>query len=96
MQINTPRDIGALIKDRRSSLKLSQQDLAARVGVTRLWVVQLEKGKTTAQIGLVLRALKELGVLIDVSARPPTETKHHRPDAVDLDAIIHKANTGKP
>jgi hypothetical protein len=29
--------------------------------------VQLEKGKPTAQIGLALRALKELGIALDAS-----------------------------
>jgi len=86
MQINTARDLGALIKDRRRAQKLSQQDLAARVGVGRLWIIELEKGKPRAQISLVLRALKELGVFIEASIKPITDTK--RADAIDLDAII--------
>ena len=61
-QIKTSSDIGALIRDQRSRLGLSQQDLANRVGVGRVWIVHLEQGKPTLQIGLVLRTLKELGL----------------------------------
>jgi HTH-type transcriptional regulator / antitoxin HipB len=93
MQINTSRDLGALIKDRRRALKLSQQDLAARVGVGRLWIVKLEKGKPTAQISLVLRTLKELGVPIEASIRPIGDTR--RADAIDLDAIIQKTKVAR-
>lgn len=71
MQIKTSNDIGALIRDRRSGLGWTQEELARRVGVSRLWVVQLEKGKPTAQIGLALRALKELGVELDASSSSP-------------------------
>jgi HTH-type transcriptional regulator / antitoxin HipB len=93
MQINTARDLGALIKDRRRALNLTQQDLAARVGVRRLWIVELEKGKPRAQISLVLRTLKELGVAIHVSIKPITHTNHA--DVIDLDAIIQKSKATK-
>lgn len=97
MQINTARDIGALIKDRRRALKLSQTYLAARVGVSRPWLAKLEKGKSTAQIGLVLRTLRELGVFIDASAiKQIGEAAGQQTDAVDLNAIIQKTKAAKP
>jgi y4mF family transcriptional regulator len=60
--IRTSTDIGALIRDRRNQLGLNQQDLAARVGVGRVWISHLEQGKPTIQLGLVLRTLRELGL----------------------------------
>jgi HTH-type transcriptional regulator / antitoxin HipB len=60
--LRTPADIGALIKDRRRALGLDQSELAARIGVQRLWVNQVERGKPGAGLGLVLRALAAVGV----------------------------------
>ena len=68
MQIKNTRDIVALIRERRAELQWSQAQLADRVGVSRLWIIHLEKGKQTAQIGLVLRALKTLRITLDASS----------------------------
>jgi HTH-type transcriptional regulator/antitoxin HipB len=62
--IRTPTDIGALLKDRRRALGLDQAELAERIGVSRLWVNQVEGGKPGASLGLILRALEALGVQI--------------------------------
>jgi HTH-type transcriptional regulator/antitoxin HipB len=85
MKVNTPRDIGALIKEHRNALKLNQQELAERIGVTRVWLQRLEQGKPTAQVGLVLRTLKTLGLTINITAG--TETSRP-PATVDLAKII--------
>ena len=66
MLIKTPKEIGMLVRDRRKARSWTQDVLAQRLGVSRLWVVQLEQGKSTAQIGLVLRALNELDVPMQV------------------------------
>lgn len=62
MVIKTAREIGLLARDQRKRQHWTQKQFAARLGVSRLWVVQFEKGKDTAQIGLVLRALNELNI----------------------------------
>lgn len=62
--IPTPASVGALIRDRRRARGLDQADLAALVGVSRLWVNQIERGKPGASLGLVLRALAALGVTV--------------------------------
>ena len=95
MQVKTTNDIGSLIRDRRSQLAWSQEDLASRVGVSRLWIVQLEKGKPTAQIGLVLRTLKELGLTLDASVSNPTGLRRTGAGVVDLDRIIQSARPAR-
>ena len=60
--LRTPAAVGALIKVRRRALGLDQADLAAQIGVSRLWVNQVERGKPGASLGLVLRAFAALGV----------------------------------
>jgi len=61
-----PHDVGLLIRDQRLKLGLDQRELAERVGVSRQWVVEIEKGKPRAEMGLVLRALTALGLQLDI------------------------------
>jgi len=91
MQIKTSKDIGALVGDQRSQLGLTQEQLAKRVGVSRPWIVQLEKGKPTAQMSLVLRTLKELGLTLDVMLLSGKETP-----AIELNRIIQNTLSKKP
>lgn len=91
MQVKTASDLGALIRDRRLQLGWTQEALAGRVGVGRLWVVQLEKGKRTAQLGLALRTLKELGLVLQTTVAPPLA-----PGTIDLDEIIRGPRSTTP
>ena len=88
MQVKTSKDLGALVRDQRARLAWSQAALATRVGVSRLWIVQLEKGKPTAQIGLVLRTLTELGLALDASAPSTAVPQGTGAIGVDLNRII--------
>ena len=59
MIIKTAKEIGLLVREQRKSRGWTQDTFDQKLGVSRLWVVQMEQGKSTAQIGLVLRALNE-------------------------------------
>ncbi|MDD2708541.1 MAG: transcriptional regulator [Verrucomicrobiae bacterium] len=96
MKINTSHDLGSLIRDRRTKIFRSQQELASRVGVSRLWIMQLEKGKPTAQIGLILRTLRELGMALDASPLQTPAPHRSGAAAVNLDHIIKSALPAKP
>ncbi len=60
--INTPQDIGILIQRVRKDQGLTQTELAATSGVGVRFIVDLEKGKPTCQIGKTLRVLYMLGI----------------------------------
>jgi HTH-type transcriptional regulator/antitoxin HipB len=90
MQIRTPSDLGLLIRERRRQLGLTQAELAQRTGVGRQWIVEVERGKSRAELGLILRALAQLDLQLavgqdDASPRLP------EPSPLDLDAIIEAA-----
>ena len=89
MHLRTPADIGALIRDRRRTLKLDQSALANRVGVGREWIIDIEKGKPRAQLELVLRTLNALGIELNVETGEPAATRNI--EAVDIDAILEEA-----
>ena len=59
--------ISVFIKDKRKSLKLSQEDLAFKAGVGLRFIRELEKGKVTLRLDKVNEVLqlfgKEVGVI---------------------------------
>lgn len=67
MKIRTAADLGAFIKERRVKLEMDQSDLAEKAGTSRKWIVEVEQGKPRAEIGLILRTLKTLGVSLDIA-----------------------------
>ena len=84
MIIRSVSDIGAVIRERRKQLGLDQAELAQRIGVSRQWIVGVERGRARAELGLVLRTLDELGI--------PLATKVGKPAGPtagpDIDAIV--------
>lgn len=96
MHIRTPKDIGLLIRDHRRARSLSQQQLADLVGVSRQWVVEIERGKPRAELALVLRTLQALDIQLAVMGPEPSEDGAPIPEAsIDLDMIIDRARGGR-
>jgi HTH-type transcriptional regulator / antitoxin HipB len=96
MRVRTPSELGALIRDYRLRHKLDQKSLAASVGVSRQWIVEIEKGKARAPLGLVLRTLEALGIVLDAQQGTPTNPKGNDKsravdDYVDIDSIVARA-----
>ena len=84
MILQSAKDVGALVRDRRTELGLSQLQLAEKVGVSRVWLVQFEGGKPTAQLGLVLRTLREL----QIPLKAEIDAVSANSGKIDLGAII--------
>lgn len=49
----------------RKGLKLTQEDLAKRVGVTRQTIISIEQGKYVASLPLALKISKVFGVPVE-------------------------------
>ena len=64
--IQSTIDIGQQIQSARKKQGLSQEELAMLANVGRRFVVELEQGKATAQIGKVLQVLHALGLGVQV------------------------------
>lgn len=97
MILRTATDIGALIRDSRRRAGLSQAALAERIGTTQPWVSEIERGKGTAEIGMILRVLATLDIqLSGKRAMATAEIVHDArkgpaPDIVDdLDLILKR------
>lgn len=69
----TPQQVGALIRKTRKSLGVTQKDLALTSGTGLRFVIDLEKGKETCEIGKALTVLQTLGIRLILT--PPTAAK---------------------
>jgi HTH-type transcriptional regulator/antitoxin HipB len=66
--ISTSIEFGLQLARARRSLGLTQRDLALAIGVGERFIVDLESGKPTAQLGKALAAAKAAGMrLVDLS-----------------------------
>jgi len=81
--IQTSKAFGSAVRRARKDRGLSQVELAARAGVGRPWLSELETGKRTAELGRALSVLSalDLAVTFDPVRRPEGPT-------VDLGQII--------
>ncbi|HVR25525.1 MAG TPA: type II toxin-antitoxin system Y4mF family antitoxin [Candidatus Polarisedimenticolia bacterium] len=70
----TPKDLGKIVRDTRKKLGVTQKDLALTSGTGLRFVIDLEKGKETCQIGKALTILQTLGIKL-VLTPPATPTK---------------------
>jgi HTH-type transcriptional regulator/antitoxin HipB len=85
VRIGNSRDLGLYVRDRRRELGMNQASLAAEARVSRRWLSDLESGKETAEVALVLRTLYALRLVVDAQ---PLETIPRT--GVDLDDLLRR------
>ena len=78
--LNNAGDFGAFIRWARERAGITQADLASQVDVSRKWLSEVENGKATAEIGLVLDVLRQLRFVIQAGEAPEP--------SVDVDALL--------
>ena len=69
---NTSQQIGRTIRETRKKLGVTQKDLALTSGTGLRFVIDLERGKETCEIGKALRVLQTLGIRLTLT--PPATT----------------------
>lgn len=66
----TPQEIGKMVRETRRILDVTQKDLALTSGTGLRFVIDLERGKETCQLGKVLTILHTLGIRLALT--PPS------------------------
>ena len=66
MKIKTTKDIAILIKTERKKQNLTQTELAGLCNIGLRFIVDVEAGKETCQIGKVLKVLDVLGINLEI------------------------------
>lgn len=70
--IDTPGRFGSLVRLRRQALGMTQRDLALAVNVGERFIVDLESGKPTCQLGKALAVAKGVGIRLSHDAPVPS------------------------
>lgn len=89
MRLQTRRDIGLIIRDRRRKKGWTQEQLATLLGKTRRWMMQVELGQTNPDISSVLRAFRFLDIALVPEDLPASEPNRM------LDEVLNRATRGK-
>jgi len=67
--LKSAADLGALVREKRKALGWTQTDLAGRCGTGDRFIIDLENGKATCQLGKALLVAREVGInLIDANS----------------------------
>lgn len=69
MRFLTPKDLGALARDARIGAGMTQAQLGEKIGASRFWVAEFERGKSRAELGLTLKALRALELVLTVEPK---------------------------
>ena len=88
MRLQTRRDFGLLIRDRRRKKGWTQEQLATSLGKTRRWMMQVELGQTNPDISSVLRAFNLLDLALFSEPLSASE-----PDAL-LEEVLDRTTRG--
>ena len=67
MQIDNASELGRMIRNSRKSQGLTQADLAISANVGVRFIVDLENGKETAQIGKIFQVCQMLGLKLELN-----------------------------
>lgn len=73
MFFSSPKELGDLIKKVRKQQKLTQAEVAGASGTGVRFIVDLEKGKPTSEIGKALRIILMLGIKLEAHEPPPID-----------------------
>jgi y4mF family transcriptional regulator len=66
----TPNQIGDAVRTARKAMGLRQDEFAAAAGVGLRFLVELERGKATIQLGRTLAVLAAAGLDLQLVGRP--------------------------
>jgi HTH-type transcriptional regulator/antitoxin HipB len=88
MRMRTATDLGAFIRERRTKLGMDQVALAEKAGTSRKWLIEVEQGKPRAEIGLILRTLKTLGVSIDLQIDSLANATSNDKASADINNVL--------
>lgn len=95
--MTTGRQLGAAIHDARVQAGLTQAALAERAGVSRKWLIGLERGaRTGAELGKVLAVLNALHLSIQLIKQPERSAVQPTEPSTTLDTPKAEPLTDTP
>jgi len=68
-KIKNPKELGQYLLKERKNLKLTQKEISEFADIGRKFIIEVEKGKTTAQLGKIFELLNSLGLELHLIKR---------------------------
>lgn len=68
-KISSPEELGAFIRTFRKKEGITQEELTDLIFASKKFLIDLERGKETAQIGKIFTVLEGLGITMHLSTR---------------------------
>lgn len=68
--IDSPEQLGRVVRAVRRAQRIRQDDLAPMVGASHVTLMNIERGKASVGIGFVMEVLRELGVRVHLDVPP--------------------------
>lgn len=69
IKINSPKEIGRIVKQLRKEQKITQQELADFANLSRIGVVKLEKGEGDVKLSSLIKIASLLGLDVILQKR---------------------------
>jgi len=66
LELNSTTEIGKAVRSVRKQMRLTQANLAMTAGTGLRFIIDLEKGKPTCEIGKALAVLSTLGIEVSL------------------------------
>jgi len=85
MNLITVNDLAGLVRQTRTARGWTQAKLADHAGVSRDWIIGLEKAKPTLELALVLRTLKALDLSLTIGGHPRVASSEN---TINLDDLL--------
>ena len=67
--IVNPRDLGAFLRRTRQRRGITQEDLAADLGISRFYLSTMENGRPSLYTDRLFAAMRDLGIVLKAEAR---------------------------
>lgn len=87
MRIRSTEDLGAVVRERRRELGVSQAELAERADVTRQWIIRFERGTTDVSLAKAISVLRVLGLELRTDAAGATDIATPQHDTIRIPKI---------
>ncbi|AFV87590.1 helix-turn-helix domain-containing protein [Alteromonas sp. DY56-G5] len=89
MKVRTPNDVGSYITSIRKAYKLSQAELAQKIGKDQRFISKLENSPSSISFGTVMMVLNALNIDIDFSS-PDTKKQNKLSGELYRDSLNKK------
>jgi HTH-type transcriptional regulator/antitoxin HipB len=88
--LRNAEQLGAAIRLKRKEKSLTQSELAKLLGAERKWVLNLERGNSKAEIGLILRAIEVLDLRASLADKGQVGRDPHDLKTSPLDQVFQR------